>query len=76
MGLNVLPVLTIQLPGTASMSGEILDPSGAVIQQSSLALRRPASEQEWRHRADAGGHYAPLRLSPAKPGTRKGEHHE
>lgn len=77
MGLNViLLILAIQLLGTASLSGKILDPSGAVIRWSSLALSRAASEQEWRQRADATGHYAPLRLSPAKPGTRKGEHHE
>ena len=59
MAMNViLLVLAIQSAGTGSLSGEILDPSGAVIPRASVALRRPASEQSWHQRTDATGRYS------------------
>ena len=53
----ILLVLAIQFAGTGSLSGDILDPSGAVIPRASATLRRPASEQSWHQRTDASGRY-------------------
>ena len=59
MAVNViLLVLAIQSAGTGSLSGEILDPNGAVIPRASVTLRRPASEQSWHQRTDATGRYS------------------